>query len=76
MLQKSKSGSAEDFIFWEKDQLTNITNSAPDLGHSIVQVQPLLWMCPDSVQSVPQFLAHLPRSPALHQGNQGVHKNY
>ena len=31
-------------------------------------------MCPGSQQSVRQFLAHLPRSPAVHQGNQGVIK--
>ena len=52
MLQKSESGSAEDFIFWEKDLPINIT-SLPDLGHSIAQVQLLLWMCPDSQQSNP-----------------------
>ena len=73
MLQESKSGSAEHFIFWEKDQLINIT-SLPDLGHSTVQVQLLLWTCPDSGQSVRQFLTHFPRSPVVHQDNQGVHK--
>ena len=65
------------FVSCEKDQLINITSLVPDLGHSTAQVQLLLWTCPDSVQSVQQFLAHLPRSPGVHQRNQGVVKlNY
>jgi len=40
----------------------------PYLGHSIAQVQLPLQMCPDSGQSNPKFLTHLPMSPAV-QGN-------